>query len=894
MKTLITMIAACFVLLGQAQNFTVKGTVKNPENEALEMANVIALLAKDSSMAGYAFTNPKGEFSLKVNEGENYILRVSYLGFATQDVLVFADPQAKELHKDVRLEKLTENLNEVQVVEEMPIMISGDTISYKADAFNTGTEKKLEDVVGNLPGFEVDEDGQIKVEGKTVEKIMVEGKEFFDGDTKVAMKNIPANAIDKVQVLRNYNDVSPLGKVSNNDDRIAINIKLKEGKKSMVFGDVEAAGGLDERYLGHANIFWYSPKASFNFIGDVNNVGKPAFTMRDYFKFMGGMRSISSKSGSNLMVGQDLGIPLGQDNRNTENISQFAAGNFNLNPNKSWAINGFAIILHNDVYTKSEALNNYVGQGDIINKEELTTLGNSDNKSFLGKFSATYTPSIRTHVAYDFFAKYSDISSADNQNSIFSLVNRDITSTDIQNPLEIKQNVEAIFDLNEKSIISLEGQYQYKKQDPFFDLLTTEKPNFALIPIVDSGTYHLQQSRLITTNKADVVLNYYYIINKMNHIEFTAGGSYTNQTLGSNISQVVGEDIIDFTDTNLMNDVRFVLGDVYGGVHYRTKFGKLTVKPGFNVHLYQTKDTQWGNQINRNWAMVLPDFYAKYAIKKSSSLTLNYSMQAAFTDVNKAALGVLIQSYNSLFMGNQYLDNALYNSVNMRYMSYNMFNFTTIYAGLTYNHRLRDITNTVTYLGIDRINSPINSGAANQVYSGYGGYQRRISYYKIGVNANVSYSLTNNLVNDIKNENVSLNQSYKVDFGTNFKKYPNLDVGYAVSLSNYSGNNVSNKFVNHAPFAKLEASFLKAFLLEVKYTYNNYSSPNNGPRTVYDFLDAALYYETKNEKWEFSINATNILETEVIRQDSFTNSVTSTSADYVLPRYVLLGAKYKL
>src|SRR5690606_13044345 len=94
-------------------------------------------------------------------------------------------------------------LDEIQLVYEMPVTISGDTIVYNADSFNTGTERKLEDVLKNLPGVEVNDDGQIQVEGKTVGKVMVEGKDFFDGDSKLATKNIPANAVDKVQVLKN-------------------------------------------------------------------------------------------------------------------------------------------------------------------------------------------------------------------------------------------------------------------------------------------------------------------------------------------------------------------------------------------------------------------------------------------------------------------------------------------------------------------------------------------------------------------------------------------------------------------------------------------------------------------------------------------------------------------
>jgi len=887
------------VLIGAApllaQNLAVEGTIKGEAGEALEMANIIVMSAVDSSMSAYAFSDEKGFFQLKVKAGESYILRVSYLGYETLDKLFESTAEERKMTIPINLIKKEELLNEVQVVEEMPIMISGDTISYKADAFNNGNEKKLEDVIENLPGFEVDDDGQVKVEGKVVEKIMVEGKEFFDGDSKIALKNIPANAIDKVQVLRNYNDVTSFGGVATNDDRIAINIKLKDGKKNMVFGDVEAAGGPEARYLGHANIFLYSPKSSVNVIADVNNVGQPAFTMRDYFRFTGGFRGMGGKSGSNLMVGQDIGIPMGNSDRNVEITSQFGAMNFNFNPNKAWTINGFVIANGNDIVKKTITLNNYVGQDTLDSQEKLTTNEAQNDKSLLGKLSVKYTPNARLYFAYDALTKYSQSDVNNTQLSQFEVQSRNITSNNLQNPFEINQNLEAVYELNARGIISFQGQMLYKKQDPFFSLVTDQKPNFGFILPVDSNNaYALNQSRLITTNKLDGILSYYYILNKKNHIEFSTGGSYSKQELSSALAQMLGETEYVFTDTALQNDVTFSLSDAFGGIHFKTKLGKLTMRPGLNAHYYKTKDQQWSAPLERNWFMVLPDFFAKYELKKSENLSLTYNMQAGFTDVNNAALGFLLNSYNSGFIGNQYLTNAIYHSLNVNYFNYNIFNFTTIYAGFNYNKRIRDITNTVTYLGTDRVNTPINSDNANDVFSGYGNYQRRFGFYKASAGANVSYSITNNLVNDVQNSNYSLGQNYNLRFGTNYKKAPNVDVGYRVSISNYTGTGVNNTFVNHMPFIDFEWAFLDGFLFEAGYKYNYYTSPNTGPSSIFDFLDATIYYETKNEKWEFRTGVTNLLNTEYIRQDSFNNSVTSTQELYVLPRYLLFGVKYKI
>ena len=177
---------------------------------------------------------------------------------------------------DFFLESEAAQLDGVELVYEMPVTVRGDTIVYNADSFNRGDEKKLGDVLKNLPGLEINDDGEIQVEGKTVQKVMVEGKDFFDGDSKLATKNIPANAVDKVEVLRNFSEVGQMRGVTNNQDNVAINIKLKEGKKNFWFGDVTLGAGNssdDGLYLFQPKLFYYTPKYTINVIGDVNNIG---------------------------------------------------------------------------------------------------------------------------------------------------------------------------------------------------------------------------------------------------------------------------------------------------------------------------------------------------------------------------------------------------------------------------------------------------------------------------------------------------------------------------------------------------------------------------------------------------------------------------------------------
>lgn len=301
------------------------------------MANVMAINQATKGMDAYSITNDKGRFLLNLKTNSTYTIKLSYLGMKSKEVTITT--QTENITQNITMESGGIELQGVEVVREMPVSIKGDSIIYNADSFTTGTERKLEDVLKKLPGMEVDADGQVKVEGKSVTNLMVNGKKFFDGDTKLGVKNIPADAVDKVQVLRNYNENSILKGVENNQDNLAMNIKLKEGKENFWFGDVTAGIGVghdDTRYTVAPKAFYYSSNYSINLMASSNNVGQQAFTFRDYMRFSGGFRNLMSKGGGSINVGgNSLGFSFIQDNRVKEIESHFGATSFSYNPSKA-------------------------------------------------------------------------------------------------------------------------------------------------------------------------------------------------------------------------------------------------------------------------------------------------------------------------------------------------------------------------------------------------------------------------------------------------------------------------------------------------------------------------------------------------------------------------------
>ena len=335
-KLLIITALLCFGLSAKAQQTVVEGVLKDSVGNPLEFATVMAFNKSDNSTESYALTDSDGYFKLKLVDGKPYIIRYRYLGYETAEEEIMAKGRIMKLNH-VLIESAV-ILDAVEVVYEFPITINGDTISYKAEAFANGQERKLGNLLEKLPGFEVTPEGEIKVQGKMVDKVLIEGKEFFDGDAKMATKNIPADVVDKLDLIRDYNKVGPMQGLGS-EENLALNIRLKDGKKSMWFGDIEAGAGPDSKYFAHPNVFYYSEKTSINFIGDLNNIGEQAFTMRDYFRFNGGFRSIGSQRGSTFNLSADeLGLALMENNRAYNINSSLAAMNISHNPNKKWSI----------------------------------------------------------------------------------------------------------------------------------------------------------------------------------------------------------------------------------------------------------------------------------------------------------------------------------------------------------------------------------------------------------------------------------------------------------------------------------------------------------------------------------------------------------------------------
>ncbi|TBX70565.1 carboxypeptidase-like regulatory domain-containing protein [Flavobacterium silvisoli] len=898
-----------------AQNIRFEGVIQDSNKNPLEMANIMAMNQGTKAMDAYAITNDKGKFVLNLKANTTYNIKLSYLGMKNKEITLTT--QSDNINQNITMESGGIELEGVEIVREMPVSIKGDTIVYNADSFKSGTERKLEDVLKKLPGVEVNADGEVEVEGKKVSKLMVEGKDFFDGDTKLGVKNIPADAIDKVQVLRNYNENSILKGVENNQDNVAMNIKLKEGKKNFWFGDVTAAGGFRperkfDRYNVNPKLFYYSPKYSLNVITNVNNIGELPLTIQDYFKMTGGFRNMMAKGGSSFNISSnDLGISLLRNNRASEIDTNFGATNFSYNPTKSWGLSGFAILSSSKTDLETKTRTNYLNENstEVASTENRTEVAHQKSNLGLFKLSSSYKPNTNFQFDYDILAKFSkqdednsllretiDENNASNSENVFTNKKQD--------PVSVNQNLSFYYTASEKNVFALEIQHLYQDENPFYNANLGSDPFVS--PMGNALGYDdsqnrtdLSQTRFVKTNKLDTKLDYYYMLTPKSNINLTLGNTFSHQNFNSSIYQILDNGTRnDLNSPQNTNEVNYRFNDAFLGLHYKILSGKFTFTPGVSLHTYALNNEQSGTNYTQNFTRVLPDFLAIYQIKKAESLTYNFSFTNNFTDISRLAEGFVLNNYNSLSRGNRTLENAIQQSHSLRYFKYNMFNFENISAFASYNRTMEAVKTRAFFTNVNQISAPYNSDFADETLMFFGSYGRSFfKYYKASLSANLNWSKYNNIqidrntLQDVLTTNESFSQTYTIKASTNFKKLPNIELGYSYTVNDYP----IDTFFTDRPTVTLDYFFLKSFSFVTEYEFYHYYNKDKSIENEYDFLSASLIYQkTKDSKWEYKISATNLLNTTSLNDDSFSQFSTRTSQYRVQPRYVMFSLKYNL
>ena len=332
-----------------AQRGTVKGILYDTiARQFVTNATITLLQKKDSSLVSFTMSDNNGKFELNNIGNSEYRLLISHVNYHNTIKIFKLDETTKEMDFGrIVMNDLTKVLDEVVVTNDAPpVTLVGDTVQYNAGSFKVQPNANVEDLLKKMPGIKVDKDGTVKAQGEKVNRVLVDGKEFFGNDPKIATKNLPADAVDKVQVYNRLSDQAQLTGFDDGNSEKTINLKLKKDKKKGYFGKINAGGGTDDRYQGKFNVSSFKGARQMSAIGMANNTNSEGFSIMDILNFTGELKRMISGSGGNINI-----------NISNDNNSPFAGmSGTNSGVNTIW---GGGVNYNNIIGNKTDFTSNY-------------------------------------------------------------------------------------------------------------------------------------------------------------------------------------------------------------------------------------------------------------------------------------------------------------------------------------------------------------------------------------------------------------------------------------------------------------------------------------------------------------------------------------------------------
>ena len=277
----VLLLTATLSTYAQNKIVTVSGRViEAGTKEPVELAAVQLLSLPDSAQVAGMTTSTQGYFSLSKQKPGKYLLKVSFIGYVTKiiPVQLTANVPAKKMGK-IELATDAVMLQEAVVVAEAPqVTVVEDTLMYNSSAYRTPEGAMLEELVKKLPGAEIDDDGNVKINGKDLKKIMVDGKEFFGGDVKTGLKNLPVDMVDKLKTYDKKSDLARVTGIDDGEEETVLDLTVKKGMNQGWFGNADLGAGTKDRYTGRMMLNRFVDKTQFSIIGSANNVNDQGFS----------------------------------------------------------------------------------------------------------------------------------------------------------------------------------------------------------------------------------------------------------------------------------------------------------------------------------------------------------------------------------------------------------------------------------------------------------------------------------------------------------------------------------------------------------------------------------------------------------------------------------------
>ncbi|MCC9166985.1 outer membrane beta-barrel protein [Pontibacter harenae] len=880
--------------------------IDKEKKDPLPYATVSVYTAQDTTLVTFRMSDDDGMFkipNLPQEKRLRVIITMMGYGVYKKEFTLTTEQPTLQLG-EIGMETSTNLLSEVLIVAETPpILVRNDTVEFNAASFKTLPTALVEDLLKKLPGVSVDGSGNIRVNGKAVSKIMVDGKEFFGSDPKIASRNLPANVIEKVQVMNDPEALRRDPDMPASEIPQVINLKFKKGVKKGMFGKVYGGAGTDERYEGGGILNMFRDTMQLSVLGYSNNLNQPGFGFEEISR-IGGF----DRSGFNsMMVMRDggfalNGISFGGTGQGIQQSSG-AGGNFNtvfkngIKLNLQYFYGGIDSDL-NQIVNSSQL----VGQDTITSRRLRNQFSKNNSHRIGGKLDwkvdsltdLSYTPSVTitdsraNQNAYtNTYEDYGELLNESNNRQRYS--NNTLT---IGNRLSLSRN----FRKKGRSL-NYYGNYDYSTtlQDQFNiaeNIFYRPQPNTTLLDqLRNNDRYSTKFSNSVSYNEPiSKTVSAVFRLNSEYFNDNDALYTYNAEPETNDYNQLV---------PGLSNELRRTGWRNYFTTGIKWKIKDVTVQPGIRfTSLDITNEFQQNPTIKQDFFYVFPTLNVNW-----KGLYLNYNVN--MREPNASDLQPVLDNTNPLFInyGNPGLRPSISNSVSLNYYKYDTkrsLNWDVYLSGdITEDAVTRE--RTLDENGV-QTSRPVNTDGNWQVYSS-GGFMKDFKYdnnrqYSIGGRLWGEYRRTLVLFNDIRSfsQTWNLEPSVEARMNLNDKFEFNQTFSLRYQRSTYENDVFDNlKFNTKTSRSEIVIRLPKKLVWEASFDYWYNSNVAPGLRNDYGRLNGGVtFLFMKDDRAQLKLSVYDALDQNLSAYRSIRENIIEDTQTVVLTRYGMLTFTYNI
>jgi hypothetical protein len=893
--------------VGFAQNVTVSGNIKDTSTKVSVKNAVVSLLSpKDSILKAFTRVKEDGSYVLNNVKPGNYILSVTHPTFGeyVDDITV---KSSNENINPIALTTKSKLLAEVIVKSGSPIRIKGDTTIYTADSFKVSANANVEELLKKMPGIQVDKDGKIKAMGQTVEKVLVDGEEFFGDDPGMAVKNLRADAVKEVQVFDKKSEQAEFTGIDDGKTKKTINLKLKEDKKKGYFGKIDLAGGIlkgrDARFNDNILLSSFKGKRKLSAFLLNGNTGQDGLNWQDEQKF---------GDNENMVMDEESGFNFfsrggGQDEEPTINPQDGFMTNVNAGLQYSNKWNNKSNLNFSPKYN-SQRYNNIKTQYTQTQIKDTSLNTNTNEDVFINrhntKLKATYeikidsANTLKLTAKSNFYNTQSTTISSGLTTGYKGVFTNSFNKIFKTNSNKQAYGLNAVFKHKFKKArrtLSLTADLSILENEGTNNLVSNNTRDIlgfrVNLPINQQKDYEKSTSNVSTklvyteplSKKFALELAYQLSVNHGTNDQTTL--NYDSATLKYNTK-------IDTLSNQFRQNIIQQIPSAK--INYSFKKIKANIGAGLSFINFDLKDLSSSIAANRSYTNFNPTASLTYTYKSNHSFSVNYSGTTRQPTIDQLQPLRNNNDQFNLYIGNSDLKPSFTNSFSLNNYGYNFVKDLWLYQSLSLSVVNNSIANNrVTNIptGETKI-QPINTnGNVNLNFFGGMGFKAKKINARFGLNLNSGF---NRYVDFINNEKaISDNTNIGISMNANKSKDKKYDIGVNFgpnfNVQKTTQNNTKNQYIIANVGVNATVYYKKVWSINSEYDLLARQKTAQAAGLTNNILNAKLQRTFKKDEYTVYFSVRDILKQNIgIDRNFFGNSFTETRNDR-LQRYFMLG-----